>query len=195
MEWIIPLVVVLFVFVLIAQKRNAGASNQDTGDYRYRQRKTLFTAAERSFLGVLDSIIDPQQHRIFGKVRVADLIEPERSHNSKRNRSQWQKAFNRISAKHFDFVICKADDLTPVCAIELDDASHKQSKRQQRDELLEKVCGQVGLALVRVPAQRGYQVPEVKILLSPHIFSGLESKMEEPVQKQKMDCKPNGIRI
>ncbi|MBR9884403.1 MAG: DUF2726 domain-containing protein [Oceanospirillales bacterium] len=59
-------------------------------------------------LGVLDSIIDPQHHRLFGKVRVADLLEPEPS----RNRSQWQKAFNRTIAKHFDFVICKADDLT-----------------------------------------------------------------------------------
>ncbi|MBV1789036.1 DUF2726 domain-containing protein [Marinobacterium sp. D7] len=161
MEWIIPLVVVLFVFVLIAQKLNSGASSQSEGDHRYRRRQTLFTAAERSFLGVLDSIIDPQQHRIFGMVRVADLIEPEPS----RNRSQWQKAFNRIQSKHFDFVICKADDLTPVCAIELDDASHKQSKRQQRDEMLEAICKQVGMPLVRVPAKRGYQKAEVENLI------------------------------
>jgi len=161
MEWVIPFVVVLFVLVLIAQKRNAGTADKGESDHRYRRRKTLFTAAERSFLGVLDSIIDPRQHRIFGKVRVADLIEPEPNPN----RSQWQKAFNRISAKHFDFVICKTDDLTPVCAIELDDASHKQNKRQQRDEMLEAICKQVGMELVRVPAKRGYQKAEVEVLI------------------------------
>ncbi|KEA61748.1 putative queD like [Marinobacterium lacunae] len=107
MEWIILLVVAFFVFVLVVQKLYANTPKHGEAEHRYRQRKTLFTAAERSFLGVLDSIIDPQQHRVFGKVRVADLIEPEPN----RNRSQWQKAFNRISAKHFDFVICKADDL------------------------------------------------------------------------------------
>lgn len=182
MEWIIAIGVMLAVFVLITQRRAANTSGPGQSEHRYRRRNTLFSAAERSFLGVLDSLIDPQQHRLFGKVRVADLIEPEPN----RNRSQWHKAFNRISAKHFDFVICNADDLTPLCAIELDDASHKQNKRQQRDELLERICGQVGLPLVRVSAQRGYQVGEIRELLGPYLrvvdSSGVgESELPTPV--------------
>ncbi len=169
MEWIILLAVVLVVLALFVQKLNANSSDRGSTAYRYRRRKTLFSAAERSLLGVLDSVIDPQQHRIFGKVRVADLIEPEPN----RNRGQWKSAFNRINAKHFDFVICQSADLTPVCAIELDDASHKQSKRQQRDELLETICQQAGLPLVRIPAKRGYQKADIEKLIKP-ILVGIE---------------------
>lgn len=45
------------------------------------------------------------------------------------------------------------DILIPVCTIELDDQSHNQKKRQQRDELLESVCESAGLSLYRVPAK------------------------------------------
>ncbi|SEG69748.1 DUF2726 domain-containing protein [Marinobacterium lutimaris] len=188
MEWMILFVILLFVLAIAAKKLNAGAGavKESGTDHRYRSRKTLFTAAERSFLGVLDSVIDPSQHRIFGKVRVADLIEPEPN----RNRGQWKSAFNRINAKHFDFVICNADDLTPVAAIELDDASHKQNKRQQRDEFLEKVCGQVGLPLVRVPAKRGYQLEEVKAALA-----GVSVKVEKVGAGEKDNLENGGANI
>lgn len=164
MEWMILFVMLLFALVLAAKRYSvsAAAAKDNSTEHRYRQRTKLFTAAERSFLGVLDSVIDTGNHRIFGKVRVADLLEPEPNGN----RSQWKSAFNRINAKHFDFVICNSCDLTPVVAIELDDASHKQSKRQQRDAFLEKVCAQVGLPLVRIPAKRGYQLEEVKTALA-----------------------------
>ena len=177
MEWIIPFVVVLVIFVMITKKRVRAASKPADNEHRYRQRKTLFTAAERSFLGVLDSIIDPTQHRIFGKDHVADLIEPEPN----RNRSQWQKAFNRISAKHFDFVICNADDLTPLCAIELDDASHKQNSRAQRDELLKAVCEQAGLSLLRIPAKRAYQKADIEAQLA-EALAGVEKPQKEQAE-------------
>ncbi|MGH1463162.1 MAG: DUF2726 domain-containing protein, partial [Neptuniibacter sp.] len=136
-------------------------SISSVGELGFRKKKTLFTEAERSFLGVLDQIIDPTQHRVFGKVRVADLIEP----NPTKNRSEWQKAYNSISAKHFDYVICAAGTLQPACVIELDDKSHSQKKRQQRDELLESICREVELPLVRVPAQRTYKPKVIKALL------------------------------
>ena len=123
-------IIALIVLKLLAAK-SAAQPDSSVGP-GYRKKKTLFTAAERSFLGVLDQVIDPEEYRIFGKVRVADLIEP----NPSQNRSLWQRAFNAISAKHFDYVICTTDTLNPVCVIELDDKSQNQKKRQQRDQLL-----------------------------------------------------------
>jgi len=41
----------------------------DTKKYKYRQRGPLFTAAERSFLGILDKAVYGR-YRVFGKVRV-----------------------------------------------------------------------------------------------------------------------------
>lgn len=69
--------------------------------YNYRKQKVLFTAAERSFLGILDQAVG-DQYRILGKVRIADVLTPEKG----MTRKHWQIAFNKISSKHFDYVLC-----------------------------------------------------------------------------------------
>lgn len=97
----------------------------------YRMDTPLFTPAERSFLGVLDQAV-AGRYRVFGKVRLADVIDVART----RDRSARQTAFNRISSKHFDFVLCDPSDLSVVCAIELDDRSHGKAARGKRDRFL-----------------------------------------------------------
>ena len=153
-----PLFIVVLILGLIGAILKPKASISSVGELGYRKKKTLFTEAERSFLGVLDQCIDPIQYRVFGKVRMADIVEP----NPTKNRSEWQKAFNSISAKHFDYVICRTDTLKPVCVIELDDKSHSQKKRQQRDQLLDGICKEAGLSLLRFPAQRTYNPKVIK---------------------------------
>jgi len=182
MEFILIFAVLVFIALIFFKKQAAqnggGGSDSALG---YRQKKTLFTEAERSFLGVLDQCIDPKQHRIFGKVRVADIVEP----NPTKNRSDWSRAFGKIKAKHFDYVICATDTLKPVCAIELDDKSHNQKKRQQRDQLLESVCKDANLPLIRVPAKRSYKLEEVKALLSKH-FAAVAGSRERSVTRTAM---------
>ncbi|GGO85719.1 hypothetical protein GCM10011348_34920 [Marinobacterium nitratireducens] len=157
------LIAIAVIVVLLLLKKHLNGNDSDAASKpAYRRKPALFTPAERSFAGVLDMVLD-DRYRLFGKVRVADLIEPQPS----RDRRLWQIAFNRISAKHFDFVICDSCDLAPLCVIELDDSSHQKSKRQQRDELLERICSQVALPLVRVPARKGYKRAEVEALLKP----------------------------
>jgi hypothetical protein len=123
----------------------------------YALKPALFSPAERSFLGVLEQAIG-NHYRIYGKVRIADVIEAK----SGLSASNRQKAFNRISAKHFDFLLCNRDDLTVTCAIELDDKSHRKQSQQQRDAFVVDLCSTVGLPLVRVTAKRAYTVPELR---------------------------------
>ncbi|WP_020683166.1 DUF2726 domain-containing protein [Marinobacterium rhizophilum] len=156
--------VLLFVAALVLLKflaRNR-ARTAPAEQLQYRRRPALFTAAERSFAGVLDQVLDGR-YRIYGKVRVADLIEPLPG----KDRRIWQKSFNRISAKHFDFVICNSSDLVPLVVIELDDSSHQKAKRQQRDEMLQQICEQVQLPLIRVPARKAYKLADVEAYLKP----------------------------
>ncbi len=82
----------------------------------YDLQETLFSPAERSFLGVLDLAVGDQA-RVFAKVRVADVLTPEAG----MGKSKWQQAFNKISAKHVDYLLCHPSDLSFICAIELDD--------------------------------------------------------------------------
>jgi Protein of unknown function (DUF2726) len=156
------LLIILFIFFAIVifaaiTKQQSG----NTDGFPYQKCKSLFSPAERSFLGVLEQAVG-SEHRVFGKVRIADVA----SVKNLSNRSTWQRAFNRISAKHFDFVICKASDLTVVCAVELDDKSHQQSKRKERDNFASGVCQAISLPLLQVPAQQAYSLQELKSKVS-----------------------------
>lgn len=163
MIWIIPAVVIMAIALVVlwklAQKRGLAPPG-----YPYKKAEALFTPAERSFLGVLHQAVDGNA-AIFGKVRVADVVEPKTG----LGRSAWQKTFNKISGKHFDFVLCDKEDLSVACAIELDDASHNSKRRQERDEFLKGVCEAAGVPLVQVPAMSGYVIDVVKRLIAPHL--------------------------
>lgn len=129
--------------------------------FLYRRQKSLFTHAERSFLGTLELAL-PSNYRVLGKVRVADVITPVKG----MSKDQWWTAFNKISAKHFDYVLCEKDTLNVVAAIELDDRSHDSDKRKQRDQLLDKACASANLTLIRFPAQQQYQVQDIQHRIS-----------------------------
>lgn len=154
MEWIVVVLLVLLalVTVVVAFKRKSGATGLP-----YKRNEVLVSPAERSFLGVLEMAV-ADQYRVFAKVRVADVI----SVKGGVSQGQRQSAFNRISAKHFDFLLCSREDVSIVAAIELDDKSHQQRKRQQRDDFLEAVCAHSELPLIRVPAQAAYSPAELR---------------------------------
>ena len=152
MEWIILLIILLAIISSLL-KSPSGTSK----GHNYSQSGKLFSAAERSFLGVIDQAVS-DKYRVFGKVRVADIITPAKG----MNRKNWQIAFNKISAKHFDYVLCSKDKLEVIAVIELDDKSHNSKKAQRRDSLLENACNSAELELIRFKAKSSYQVQAVR---------------------------------
>jgi hypothetical protein len=155
MGWIILLVVIIVVLASVAIWLKSPRAA--TAEFPYTKNAALFSPAERSFLGVLEQAVG-EHYRVFGKVRVADVA----SVRPISDRSAWKRAFNRISAKHFDFVLCTRDDLSVAAAVELDDKSHQQRKRQARDGFLVSLCEAISLPLIQVPARRGYSVGELR---------------------------------
>lgn len=73
--------------------------------------------------------------------------------------------FNWISQKHVDFVLCDPDSMQPVCAVELDDASHQRRDRRRRDRFMDKAFGAAGLPLFHVPCQSSYPRRELLPIL------------------------------
>ena len=158
MKFIILVIIVLVLFVIFKTKLKQQSQGSDKqSEFFYRKLGVLFTPAERSFLGVLNQAIDGDTI-IFGKVRVADVLAPQKGST----RSVWQKAFNKISSKHFDFVLCSKTDLTVLCAIELDDCSHRQSKQKIRDAFIESACKSADLPLIRFVAKATYTVNDIQ---------------------------------
>ena len=149
-------IVVFVVFIVLAALKNKQGGSGKLG-FPYQPAKPLFSAAERSFLGVLDQAVGPE-HRVFGKVRVADVAAVK----SGLGNSARQGALNRIAAKHFDFLVCRSGDLSVVCAVELNDKSHASQRAQARDELLANVCRVINLPLLTVPAKAAYSPQDVR---------------------------------
>jgi hypothetical protein len=132
-------------------RRPAEARAYDDGPLRYRRSRGLFTPTEARFLSSLDAAVG-STHRVFGKVRLADVIDVD----SSRSKAMWQRAFNRISAKHLDYLVCERDSLDVVAAIELDDASHGIPDRQVRDRFVEDALATAHVRLVRIPVASTY---------------------------------------
>lgn len=106
--------------------------------------KPILTDREYSFYCKLREISDECGLRIFTKVRLADLIEPK----DRDDMSLWWQCFNKIKAKHIDFVLAD-DDTNIILLIELDDSTHARADRIERDEFVDAVLDNTGYILIR----------------------------------------------
>jgi hypothetical protein len=159
---LLPLIVILIVFGIAAVvfKAFIGGNKGDVEDYPYEKEPALFTPAERSFLGVLEQAVDSKS-RIMGKVRLADVVKVKKGDN----KSAWQKAFNRIQSKHVDFVACDTATLGFKFVVELDDKSHSQSQRQDRDEFIDKALAAAKIPVFHFEAKRTYTIQDIQNIL------------------------------
>jgi len=179
------LAIVVVTFLLSALKPKA------RGKFAYRISDKFLSNAERSFYGVLVQAVR-DDYLVFAKVRIADVLSVGRG----LNRSNWQRAFNAISSKHFDFILCDTEGVLVKLVIELDDASHNSGKRKKRDTLVDNACHSAALPILRIKAAHAYSVIElrqmIRQLLSPDNSVAAEStevpaavKAEEPPQAEQ----------
>jgi hypothetical protein len=150
---LLPLVFLLLIAIVIKSFLRA----RGAADFPYERIEKLFTAAERSLLGVLEQILG-SEYRVLGKIRLSDIIQPKKGLSN----SAKTTALNRITSKHVDFAICDPRTLQVVGVIELDDASHSGLQRQRADNFVDGALAAAGVPIVRIPAQRGYSPAEIR---------------------------------
>ena len=151
---LLAIVLTVLVALLLLKKYSKPGSS---ASFSYQSKNTLCSAAERSFLGVLDQLL-ADRYRIFLKVRLADLIEIPKGVS----KSARQSALNRISGKHVDFVVCDKNDLSILGVVELDDQSHKSAKRRKRDRFMDSALDSAGIPIVHIRAQNAYSVVDIQ---------------------------------
>jgi hypothetical protein len=115
----------------------------------YFPRKYLMSRGEAVFYRVLLQAV-ARQFVVMAKVRLSDLVDVRATGRV------WSAAFNRVCRKHVDFVLLDPQDLTIKLIIELDDRSHKEARRMDRDEFVDDVLREAGIPLLRVKAAAGY---------------------------------------
>lgn len=145
------------IILVVLVKSFGGASVKKLQEHPYEPHGSLLTRAERSFFGVLEQAV-ANNFRVFAKVRVADVLKPKKG----LARGDWQSAFNKISAKHFDFVLCDPASLDIRAVVELNDKSHQRTRRTDRDDFLRAACSHAQVPLVVIAAKRGYSVEALR---------------------------------
>ena len=173
---LIPLVL-LAVIVLIAILKTLLVAKKETALLSYDAAGTLLSPAELSFFKVLEIAVGDSAY-IVVKVRIADLVRPQKG----MTRSNWQKAFNSISSKHIDFVICDKTNFKPLCAIELNDKSHRRKSRTVRDEFITKAFASARVPLEFIIARRAYSAERIREQLEPYLGVALKSKRPVPAE-------------
>ena len=116
--------------------------------YPYKLIASLLTRTEKVFFIAL-RVAAGKRYAVFPKVRLLDLC---------RNLDGWTDtaAFNHVSQKHVDFVLCDPDTFRPVLAVELDDRSHLRARTRARDGDKDEVLRTMGLGVYRQWVRRSY---------------------------------------
>lgn len=123
----------------------------------YSPRKALLSPAERSFYGVLDQSLS-DHFEIFTKIRTSDIFTPK----STLNRNEYAIAWNKIKAKHIDFILCDKETLSVIALIELDDSSHNRPQTIERDKFINAICLNTGIPLIRFKVEYSYPLEQVR---------------------------------
>ena len=79
---------------------------------------------------------------------------------------QWDKAAGRkIRQKRIDFVLAYPKTFRIAAAIELDDLSHQQTKRQARDEFVNQAFVAAGVLLIRFSVYKKYDAKRIRSMI------------------------------
>jgi len=170
-----PIIILVVLAIIGAVLKNLIPKGK--GLLPYERQPSLFTPAERSFLGVLEQAVG-NQFRIMGKVRLGDIVKVKSGLDNKAR----QSAFNKIQSKHVDFIACDPNDLSIQFAVELDDKSHEREDRQDRDAFVDKVMDVAGIPIIHFQAKKAYVVQEVR--------DTLVAKLNPPEEKAPVTTAP-----
>lgn len=165
------LILVSVIFVVIIIIKSLSSNNEDTNnntptdnptneskktitskdDYNnaYYGVNSLLSKAEFSFYKILYNICLELDVTLFTKVRVADIIKVGKIENR-------QTYFNKIKSKHVDFVLCNTQTLKPIVCIELDDKSHNNNDRNNRDKFMDEIIGIAGFKSLHIKCSYSY---------------------------------------
>jgi predicted RNA-binding Zn-ribbon protein involved in translation (DUF1610 family) len=124
-------------------------------DLPYKMRDDFLSPAERNFYFVIKNSV-AEWADVCPKVNLGDIF-----YATCANFGERQSYANKINRKHIDFLLCDRKTATPLLGVELDDRSHNQEKRQERDSFVEKVFEKALLPLERIPVQLAYNPGEI----------------------------------
>ena len=143
--WVWPILAPLALANFIPRPKNKKQKSKSSKSYSYSLKKSVFTNNELVFYKELRNAAS--SYIILSKINMKDVLDAKNN----------QSAFNAITQKHFDFLLCEPLSCKPILVIELDDSSHNTDKAKKRDSDKNSACKSAGLPILRVTNATGLQ--------------------------------------
>lgn len=113
-------------------------------NFPYIKSELLTNAELQLFHFMNNNLCQLEKIRIFPKVRLGDIVDLD-------TRLTTDKKFVwKVTNKHVDFLICKADTLEVICVVELDDYTHESQEAKEKDLFIMQVLNTVGIKTFRI---------------------------------------------
>lgn len=110
----------------------------------YKPKNYIITKKEAIFCNILFEIAKELGYMLFTQVSLYNILIMQDNLDC----STQTRYFNKIAAKSIDFVLTDKDYHIKLC-IELDDETHKEAKRKERDLFINKLFEDLGINLLR----------------------------------------------
>lgn len=152
MYWIYAVIGIVVVIILsrvvnaIPNKTSKKSDSNIESNKGKFEKRAILTANEKQGFTSIKYVTDKLRLQLFAKVRFADIAIP------KDGIKNWYAYFNKIKAKHVDFLVCD-NFFKPICVIEIDDSSHDRDDRKKRDELVDFILKDVGIGVIHKRGQ------------------------------------------
>lgn len=124
----------------------------------YKPKIYLITLNELKFYNVLMEITKELDLVLFSQVSLYNILETKQNLDYKTKTIY----FNKIASKTIDFVLVDKKDCRIKLCIELDDYTHNQRKRIERDIFINELFNELEINLLRYPTYNVYYKETLK---------------------------------
>lgn len=147
--------------------------------YPYVARE-LFSKREEAFYRTLAMVAYQHGWLLLVKLRLADVLSVAPKTDN------YMSYFNKIKAKHTDFVLYDPKTLEVLCGVELDDPSHEREERKERDQFVDRAYMAAGIPLVHVWMEATHEeLEEVLLEVIPDLADRMISvATTEPIEQE-----------
>jgi len=147
MLWIIiSIIVVIIIFFLVKMLFKRKEHTQIRSAFRTTER--VMNESEQELFANLQKTLGGE-YTILSNARLEDFVEI--NEQEVMDNEKMADLRNRIKSHHADFLICDRSSTKPLLAVELDDKSHYDAERQERDKYIDDLYKTIDLPIKHFP--------------------------------------------
>lgn len=151
----ILIILIAIIFGISVSEKFLGRRSKS---YTYKRKDFLMSRPEHEFFDILMDVLEGQCY-VFPQIHLPNIL------NNKIVGQNWRGSFRHIDEKSVDFVICDKKYIKPLLAIELDDRTHSQNNRKDRDKEVERILSEANMPLLRFGNNGHFNKEEIKRLV------------------------------